>query len=280
MQPLVSIIIPTFNRGDFLLKAINSVLNQTYQNFELIIVDDGSTDHTFEVTRSFVIQEKIKYIRQENAGVSKARNKGAEVANGFYISFLDSDDEWLPLKLEKQIEYFKSNPKIEIAFTDEIWIRNNKRVNQKIIHKKTGGRIFKQCIQQCFIAPSSVIMTRDLFCLMGKFDETFTVCEDYDLWLKISSLYEIGLIDEALIIKNGGHDDQLSRKYFAMDLWRLKSLQNILNTRKLSIEDESAVKISIEQRGQILLIGYQKHGNMEKFEMVNKILEGIKVPKS
>lgn len=275
MSQLVSVIIPTYNRSAVIFRAIDSVFAQTYKNFELIIVDDGSTDETREHLRELIDSNKIKYLKQENLGVSSARNLGVLNSKGSLITFLDSDDEWLPHKLQDQINYFIKNPHLKIVYGEEQWIRNGKRVNQKAIHKKSGGWIFSSCIQQCLIAPSSVMLTRILFNEMGGFDESFVVCEDYDLWLKISSTNEIGFITTPLIVKHGGHDDQLSKKYFAMDFWRLKSMFNILQTRELNPSDKLILIESMKKRGEILMKGYQKHGNTDAQQLVSKMLEGL-----
>ena len=281
-MPFVSVIIPTFNRSELVIRAIHSVLNQSHLNFEIIIIDDGSTDDTEfllthfikEIIKEEIInEEKIKYFKQNNLGVSAARNFGASIASGEWLSFLDSDDEWMPNKLQAQLAFFKKNPSLKISYTQEIWFRKGVRVNQKVSHQKFGGWIFNQCIQKCFIAPSSVMLMTKLFFELGGFDLDFIICEDYDLWLKISSLYEIGYLANPLIIKHGGHDDQLSTKYFAMDIWRLRSLSRILQIRNLSALDIESVKLAIKTKGQILLLGYQKHGNEKGVEEVLGILK-------
>lgn len=275
MSPLISVIIPSYNRSKFLLRAIDSILIQSYKNFELIVVDDGSTDGTFELIESLIKLNQIKYIRIENSGVAKARNVGAKNANGKFLAFLDSDDEWLPHKLQEQVDFFATSPHLKIVYGEELWIRNGKRVNQKFIHKKSGGWIFCECVQQCLIAPSSVMLEKDLFFEMAGFDESFVVCEDYDLWLKISSLLEIGFIANPIIIKHGGHDDQLSTKYFAMDLWRMKSMFSILKNRNLNADHKLVVVDSLKRRGAILMQGYQKHGNLKDYQLVLEMIQNV-----
>lgn len=272
MNLLISIIIPTYNRGDFILRAVNSVFQQIYINYELIVIDDGSTDNTHSLLAPLIESKKIKYYKQENLGVSVARNNGVKLSTGELITFLDSDDEWLPIKLQEQVNFLSTNSQFRIVYGEEIWIRNGIRVNQKAIHKKSGGKIFQACVEQCLIAPSSVILQRSLFEEMGGFDENFQVCEDYDLWLKISSLYEIGFLTTPIIIKHGGHSDQLSSKYIAMDFWRLKSLSNIIKIRNLEILDKETVKKSIKRRGNILMQGYLKHNNLKDYQRVEQIL--------
>ena len=274
-MPLISIVIPTFNRSSVILRAINSILNQTFKDFEIIIIDDGSTDETYELLVPLINEKKINYFKFENKGVSKARNLGVAHSESKYVTFLDSDDEWLPHKLLDQVNFLKADNKLRIVFGEEIWIRNGIRVNQKKIHQKSGGWIFKECVQQCFIAPSSVLLERSLFLEMNGFDEEFLVCEDYDLWLRISVFYQIGFIAHPIITKHGGHDDQLSTKFVAMDFWRIKSMNQLLKSNKLNQEQVEVVSESMKRRGNILLQGYQKHGNTKDFELVNAILKNL-----
>lgn len=271
----VSIIIPTYNRAHLVVRAIQSVLKQTYQNFELIVVDDGSSDDTAVHLKSFIENKSIHFYQKENAGVASARNFGVTKARGQWLAFLDSDDEWLPHKLQEQINFLMCNHHLKIVYGEETWIRNGVRVNQKKHHKKSGGRIFEKCLEQCLIAPSSVLLERQLFDELNGFDERFVVCEDYDLWIKISSRHEIGFIERPLIVKYGGHDDQLSTKYFAMDMWRLKAMNNLLKTTVLAEEDQSALRKVMQTKGNILLNGYQKHGKTEDAEKVLQILNNL-----
>jgi glycosyltransferase involved in cell wall biosynthesis len=270
---LISVIIPTYNRNKVILRSIESVLKQTYSNFEIIIIDDGSTDKTELLLNDLVINNKIHYYKTENLGVSHARNLGVSKASGEWIAFLDSDDEWLPHKLQTQIEYLETNPHLQIVYGQEIWMRNGLRVNQKKIHQKYGGWIFDKCIQQCFIAPSSTMLSKNLFIEMGQFDLDFLVCEDYDLWLKIASQFEIGFIEKPIIIKYGGDEDQLSTQFKAMDYWRIKALVNILKTRSLPQDDHQKVIKFIIEKGQHLLLGFQKHGHISKADEMAQLLK-------
>ena len=225
----LNVIIPVFNRPIFVERAINSVLNQTFQDFILTIVDDGSTDDTPRVLDKFQGHPKVKIIRQENMGVSCARNMAFKSTSSTWICFLDSDDEWLPQKLEKQIAYLMLHPEHRLVHSEEFWIRNGVRVNQKTRHSKSDHHIFERSLELCLISPSTVILSSELFFKHGMFNESFVVCEDYDLWLKILSTEEIGFLPEFLVNKYGGHEDQLSTKYPAMDYWRIKSLMQLLS---------------------------------------------------
>ncbi|MCO4793350.1 MAG: glycosyltransferase [Bacteriovoracaceae bacterium] len=265
----ISVVIPTYNRSHVLERAINSVLMQSIQPHELIVVDDGSTDKTSDILLKYSSNPLIQIIKTENRGVSAARNIAIEKSSGHWIALLDSDDEWLPNKLEKQVNFVESNPNIPLVHGEEIWIRNGKRVNQKKIHRKYGGDIFLNCIPLCLISPSASLIKKDVLEELGLFDEEFIVCEDYDLWLKLTSLYEVGFIEEPIINKYGGHEDQLSRKYVAMDFWRIKSLMRILEIRNLTNEQRQSVLAEVIKKGEILKMGYVKHKNMENYAIVD-----------
>lgn len=269
--PLISIIIPTFNRADWIEAAIESILMQTFQNFELLVIDDGSTDNTQKIVSR--CDEKIKYYFQKNKGPSAARNYGIKKAKGKYICFLDSDDRWVVNKLETQVNLVAADPNIKICYTDEIWIRSGVRVNQKIIHKKYSGWIYQHCLPLCIISPSSVMIHRELFDKVGLFDEDLIVCEDYDLWLRVSSFYPIAFIEQSLIIKYGGHEDQLSQKFWGMDRLRVKALEKMLAHNDLSIENKIATIKMLDQKCDILANGFFKRGKIEEGNLYLSIKE-------
>ena len=254
-------------------------MRQTYTDFDVWIIDDGSNDGTGDFLDSYVknhdcsgYRNKINFVSTDNKGVSSARNLGIQASQGEYIA---SDDEWLPDKLFKQMSFLKSNPEIPLVHGEEIWIRKGKRVNPKKMHKKFGGDIFIKCLALCLISPSATLLTRKLLNEVGLFDEELKVCEDYDLWLKITSLYEVGFITEPTIVKYGGHGDQLSAKFFAMDYWRIKSLNRIKNIRRLSQDREQEVDKMIKKKGQILLNGYIKHQNLKNYDEILNYINRI-----
>ncbi len=256
-KPLVTVIIPTYNRDWILKEAIDSVLSQDFENFELIVVDDGSTDNTQDILDGYT--RDIIVLRQDNCGVSAARNAGIASASGHFIAFLDSDDLWLPGKLSMQIDFFNSNPDALICQTEELWIRNGKRVNPKKRHKKYSGLIFKHSLPLCIVSPSAVMLKKSLLDKTGVFDESFPACEDYDLWLRISCKYPVYLIDTPLIIKRGGHDDQLS-KTPKLDKYRIQALKKIIESGLLSKDQHiDAVKM-IEEKCKIYVQGCLKRG--------------------
>jgi glycosyltransferase involved in cell wall biosynthesis len=261
IKPQVSVIIPTYNRAWVIKEAIDSVLTQDYTEFELIVVDDGSTDQTFDVLESY--RNDIKVLSQKNKGVSAARNRGIAEASGNFIAFLDSDDLWLSQKLSVQIDFFNQTPDALICQTEEVWIRNGLRVNPKKRHKKPSGMIFKPSLRLCLVSPSAVMIRRHLLDRVGRFDETLPACEDYDLWLRISCRFPIHLIDTPLIIKRGGHDDQLS-KGTGLDKFRIKAIEKIIKSGLLSEGQHRAAVKTLKEKCDIYAAGCRKRGREEE----------------
>lgn len=270
MNPFFSVVIPTYNRRNLLFRAFESVLSQTYKNFEVLIIDDGSTDDTAEFVRPLLCQN-VRYFYQENRGISSARNSGIRNSLGDWIAFLDSDDEWAAHKLALQAEFILKNKNIKIVHSNEIWIRNSKRVNQKNTYKKSGGNIFKDCLCLCLIGPSTVVIKKELLEEYNNFDERFKVCEDYHLWLKITNHYEIGFLTEDLIYKYGGHEDQLSSRYFAMDLWRVYAMVDVLMNQHLSSTNREDLIDVLNQKLEILKIGSIKNNHLWLKQEVERI---------
>jgi glycosyltransferase involved in cell wall biosynthesis len=260
--PLVSVIIPTYNRSSLVLEAIDSVFRQTFTDFELIVVDDGSTDGTVEVFNPY--KGRFVYCRQNNQGVSVARNRGLRLARGQWIAFLDSDDYWLPEKLETQIRFFSHTPEALICQTEEIWIRNGRRVNPLKKHQKFSGDIFAPSLRLCLVSPSAVMIKKELFDRVGCFDETLPACEDYDLWLRISSKIPIYLIDQPLVVKRGGHPDQLSRITPALDRFRIQALVKILNSGRLTASQHELAFKELETKCRIYGQGCLKRGRIKE----------------
>jgi len=266
----IAVIIPTYNRIETLSRAIGSVLAQTRPVDELIIVDDGSTDGTSAWLREH--HPNIKLIEQVNAGVSAARNRGIKSSSCDWIAPLDSDDEWLPQKLENQLARLASEPDHKIIHSDEIWIRNGVRVNQMKKHTKKGGWIFQDCLPLCAISPSAVMIHQSIFDDVGLFDESLPACEDYDLWLRITSRYPVLYCDEPLIQKYGGHEDQLSRKHWGMDRFRIQALENILLRAELSGSDHVAALDMMLGKVKVVLGGARKRDNRDLISEYEKLL--------
>ena len=255
----ISVIIPTWNRAERLADAIESVFQQSVAVHEVIVVDDGSTDNTREmVTRRFA---GVRYIYQENRGVSSARNAGIQFASGDWIALLDSDDRWLPDKLEQQQQLIRAHPGYKLCHSDEIWIRNGKRVNAMKKHAKQGGRIFRHCLPLCAISPSAVLIQKNIFTDIGLFDESLPACEDYDLWLRICAVYPVLYVDRQLVVKHGGHADQLSRRHWGMDRFRIQALEKILAAGMLGPQDHAAALAMLLEKTAILIQGAEKRHN-------------------
>jgi glycosyltransferase involved in cell wall biosynthesis len=264
----ISVVIPTYNRYEFLKRALASVFAQTYKPYEVIVVDDGSTDNTSNIQKDF---PTIKYIYQKNSGVSSARNTGIKNCASEWIAFLDSDDEWHPDKLREQVEFHKKNPDILMSYTDEKWIRDAKEVKVPKKYKKYTGYIFENFLSHCIIAPSASMIHKKLFDKIGVFDETLEVCEDYDLWLRIALEHEIGLVGKKLITKYAGHDNQLSFKHWGMDRFRVKSLEKLLKT-----EQKETVKCELIKKYTLLLQGAIKYDKMHDTELYERRLNELK----
>ncbi|MES9872726.1 MAG: glycosyltransferase family A protein [Candidatus Sedimenticola sp. 6PFRAG7] len=258
----ISVVIPTHNRATVLERALASVLTQTHPAMEVIVVDDGSEDRT----RELLAQKfpSVRYLHQPNQGVSSARNLGIANTRGDWIAFLDSDDEWLPGKLQAQKELLSNQPDIRICHTEEIWIRDGKRVNQMKKHTKQGGVIFRHCLPLCVISPSSVMIHRDVFEQVGVFDESLPACEDYDLWLRICARYPVAFIEQPQINKYGGHDDQLSRRHWGMDRFRLQALEKIIVSGEIQGQDLEAASEMLTRKAAILANGAEKRGKHEE----------------
>jgi glycosyltransferase involved in cell wall biosynthesis len=319
-MPTVSVIIPTFNRASFLREAIDSVLAQTYEDFEMIVVDDGSTDNTREIVMAYgkpscpavvgAQQERgndsppahrpavagrdcvrgqpaclpsgrqehgaelpsqtnrVKYIHQENKGVSAARNAGIEASQGEYVAFLDSDDLWKREKLEKQMQVMKNG--CRISYTDEVWIRNGRYVNQRRVHAKYSGRIFDKVLPLCIIPPSSSVLERSLFNEVGCFDEALPACEDYDFWIRIAKGHNICFMKEKLIVRRGGHRDQLSRKLWGLDRFRIIALEKAMGSG-LSVVHRKLVMKELERKCRIMAVGCLKRGKTDEAESYRAI---------
>ncbi len=277
----LSIIIPTYNRIEVLPRALDSIFAQNYlrdhADTEIIVVDDGSDDGTADIFKHEFEKkhnnkfENLKYVVQENKGVSAARNTGISEAKGEWFAFLDSDDEWLPNKLDRQFAEISSGD-LKVCHTEEIWIRNGVRVNQMNKHQKAGGEIFERCLPMCAMSPSSILIHGSVFDHVGVFDESLPACEDYDLWLRICAHYQVAYVAEPCINKYGGHDDQLSRAFWGMDRFRVLALEKLLTEtllreskadHKLSPDQAALTLAMMKKKNRILLNGARKHGNKE-----------------
>ncbi len=258
----ISVVIPTFNRAHSVLQAVASATEQTHPPHEIIVVDDGSTDESSELILEQFPQ--VTLIKQANHGVSHARNRAIERASGDWIAFLDSDDTWFNHKLATQMSALKRQPDIKLCHCDEHWIRNGKRVNPMKKHRKHGGWIFEHCLPLCAISPSASLLHKSLFAELGAFDESLPACEDYDLWLRICSRYPVVYVDEALLSKTGGHDDQLSKKHWGMDRFRIKALAKLLRSGALDQQQYTVALDTLTTKLNILCDGTIKRGRTDE----------------
>ena len=262
----ISIIVPTLNRVEYLSRALDSVFNQTFKASEIIVVDNGSSDGTLEF-----IKEKypsVTLLEERKRGVSAARNKGIISSKSDWVAFLDSDDAWDKKKLEVQKNALLSNStNYKLVHTEEVWFKNNIKINQMKKHQKFGGYIFEKCLPLCCISPSSVLIKKKVFYDIGFFDESLDVCEDYDFWLRFCCKYPVNFVDQKLTIKNGGHVDQLSKKYWGMDRFRIKALENLLQSSVLDKRQKQLTKSMLLKKINILIEGAKKRSNTYIYNM-------------
>ncbi|MCP4204617.1 MAG: glycosyltransferase [bacterium] len=269
MKASISVVIPTHNRVGPLERALNSVLQQSYAAREVLIVDDGSEDGTSEM-----VAERFPgftVLSQPNRGVSAARNRGVRAAGHEWIALLDSDDEWLPGKLEAQIAALEADPAQRLCHCDEIWMRNGIRVNPRLRHRKAGGWIFRQCLPLCAISPSATLLHRSVFDECGFFDESLPACEDYEFWLRYTARNPVLFVDRPLMIKHGGHADQLSRRVEALDRYRIRALAKLLDGSPLTAPDRAAAVATLLEKISIYKSGVVKRGRSEEVARLERL---------
>jgi glycosyltransferase involved in cell wall biosynthesis len=263
----VSVVIPAFNRCGFVREAVASVCAQGAGECEIIVVDDGSTDGTAAALEN-EFGARVRILKTENRGVAAARNLGVASSHGELIAFLDSDDLWLSGKLAAQTAFFAEHPEAEICQTEEIWVRNGVRVNSCAHHRKRSGDIFEPSLRLCLVSPSAVMLRRELFERIGGFDECLPVCEDYDLWLRIARTTPVWLIDQPFVIKRGGHADQLSRRFWGMDRFRVAVLTRLLEQGELTPTQRQATLSVLTEKCVILAKGAarrERHAEAEAY---------------
>jgi glycosyltransferase involved in cell wall biosynthesis len=262
----VSVVIPTYQRAALVERAVRSVLAQTVAAHEIVVVDDGSTDGTAERLREAFPHGACPQVRLEvqgQRGVSAARNRGIGRAAGDWIALLDSDDEWLPTKLERQIAAWEAAPEHRAVHCDEIWIRHGARVNPRRRYRKAGGRVFELCLPLAMISPSTVLLEAELLRSLGGFDEDLPACEDYDLWLRLSAREPVLYVDEPLVVRHGGRADQLSRRTWGLDRFRIEALEKALRDPVLSTGQRTQVREELRRRLAIVGAGARKRGRTE-----------------
>ena len=267
---LVSVVIPTFNRSTLVREAVASVCAQTGVDTEIILVDDGSTDGTAATIRA-AFGTRVQIVETPNRGVSTARNTGVAASRGPWLAFLDSDDLWLPQKLAAQVAFIRARPTAQICQTEEIWIRNGVRVNPCAHHRKPTGDIFTASLQLCLVSPSAVLLRRSLFDRVGGFDPSLPACEDYDLWLRIARIEPVWLLDEPRVVKRGGHADQLSRRFWGMDRFRVAALTRLLAEGGLTTAQHDATRRVLQRKCAILAEGARRRGRHDEAERYERL---------
>lgn len=267
---LISVIIPTYNRAQWLPECIGSVLGQTRPPAEILVIDDGSTDQTPMILERLARQASIplRWICQENRGAAAARNTGIRAAQGEILCFLDSDDSFLPEKIARQHDLLRASPAL-VSHTRELWLRRGEPLGQKKKHRPPAGDIFAASLAMCVVGMSTVMARRKVFERYGLFDETLPCCEDYDFWLRVGCREHFLLLDLPLTLKNGGRPDQLSVQHrLGMDQYRIRSLVKLLEGRTLTAAQARLVVRELERKCTIYGRGCIKHGRREEGEAV------------
>jgi glycosyltransferase involved in cell wall biosynthesis len=286
--PLVSVVIPTYNRTELTVRAAESVLRQNYDNFELILVDDGSGDGSLEKVSEYIESKhtlpvsetsKVKIPGRATPGRSVrlhrinhtgmpglVRNRGVELSEGEYIAFLDSDDIWREDKLSAQVAFFVSNPEIRICHTREHWLRNGKTISQAGQRHLREGHIFDDALKKCIIGPSTVMIEKALFQDVGGFREDLEIAEDYELWLRITCRYPVGFLDAPYTEKYAGHGDQLSEKYGHIEFFRIQALKDLVDTGCFSGTRAAAARAELAEKCRIYAQGCRKRGKITEAE--------------
>ena len=258
----VAVVIPVRDRVQLLGRALDSVLAQVRPADEIVVVDDGSVDGSADLVKQ--AYPGVKLLVQAPAGVSAARNGGIANSSSDWLAFLDSDDAWHPDKLQRQLTAISQRPSMKICHCDEIWLRNGRRVNPMRKHARYGGWVFERCLPLCCISPSTALVHRDVFASVGVFDETLPACEDYDLWLRVSARFPVLYLDEKLATRWGGHADQLSARYPAMDRFRVKALEKVLLPGTLQPRWRRAAAAEARRRLDILAAGSERRGRVQE----------------
>ena len=257
-NPLVSVIIPTYDRIALLMEAIASVRAQRYAPIELIIVDDGSTDGTAERLRS---EHDVRLLCIDHTGCPGAvRNAGVAAAAGDHLAFLDSDDLWMPDKLTVQMEALAASPDIPIVHCRERWLRDGRTVSQAGQRHRRAGRLFADAVRKCIIGPSTVLLRRAVLDAVGGFREDLQIAEDYELWLRVTARYPVAYCDQPLVTKRAGHGDQLSARYAQIERFRIDALAPLVAADRWAEPERSIARQELARKCRIHAAGARKRG--------------------
>ena len=198
-MPKVSIILPVYNSAEFVEEALESIRQQTYRDYEVVVVDDGSQDQTGEIVKRY--KDRFRYLFQEHGGPAKARNRGIRESTGKYIAFLDSDDLWLPTKLEKQADMMDRNPELDMVITENLCF-NERGVFMPWMGKRKKlmeGDIAKNIFLHSWVVTPTVMVKREVFDRVGLFEEELQLAEDDNMWVRIAANFKVGLLNEVLV---------------------------------------------------------------------------------
>jgi glycosyltransferase involved in cell wall biosynthesis len=240
-KPLVSVVIATYNMADFLPLAIQSVIAQTYQNIEVLIVDDGSTDGSADAVAPFLADPRVRYQKQGNGGQAVAKNRGIRESKGDYVAFLDADDLWTPDKLEAQIPLFSASEAVGIVYSAFAYI--DERGNQL---PRVSGRLYRGCV--CgpllisnFVGFGTSVVKRDCFERLGLFKESLQMGIDYDLWLRFSTRYEFDYVSRPLLYYREW-PGQMSRNWRSRYLSGIEIMKNFLHEFPGAVDERTAAE--------------------------------------
>lgn len=260
-KDLVSVIIPVYNREKMICEAVESVLQQTYSNWELIIADDGSTDNTMSVLGAYKKHPQISVLSLKHSGCpGLVRNNAVESAAGRWLAFLDSDDLWMKEKLEREIKLLNHSSSCRFVHSLERWERNGKVVSQVHRKHKKEGDLFETSLGKCEIGPSTVVMERTLFMHYGGFRNDLEICEDYEFWLRITAENPIAYVDRELVVKRGGHSDQLSTKYGFIEIFKINALKFLVEEQMFEREKMVLARRELARKCKIYSSGCRKRG--------------------
>ncbi len=274
-DPLVSVVVPTYNRLSLLQEAVGSVLAQSFRDRELIVVDDGSTDGT-EAYGQALRGTGVRYLRRRHSGRPGAvRNAGAALARGRFLAFLDSDDLWLSEKLELQLSRLREQAGVRICHTRELWLRQGRRVSQSGQRHRREGDLFADSLRKCIIGPSTVLVDRALFQAAGGFREDLEIAEDYELWLRLTAREKVTYLDRPLVVKRAGHPGQLSEKYGQIEIFRIRALLLFLGDQTLPAENRRLAAAELARKCRIHAAGCRKRGREEEARQVLELAEKV-----
>ncbi len=272
---MISVVIPVYNRKALLMQAAASVLAQDCRDIELIIVDDGSTDGLEQEADKLLCDPRVRYHRMVHTGMpGAARNAGASLAGGKWLAFLDSDDLWLPEKLSRQRNSLQSMNDIQCIHCRELWLRGDRVVSQTSQKHAREGNIFSDSLRKCIIGPSTVLMGTELFYQLGGFREDLEIAEDYELWLRLTAVEQVGYLDEPLVVKRAGYGgDQLSEKYGHIEVFRIQGLLDLVETSWFPPDLQRQAEAELGRKCRIYSSGARKRGLVHEADTYEAIAE-------